>query len=145
MSTREDETGRVIDLLTFRLSKALQNFNLDELRQLVGEIENETRSAELAQGSLVKDYRVSIEKLRYDAADAALICEAATDPFKKDIYRRLRDHMLQLADDVEQVMKNAIKREAVQRQRLLASRDYALFCTDIRFAIVENALGAAGS
>jgi flagellar motility protein MotE (MotC chaperone) len=145
MSTREDETGRVTDLLTFRLSKALQTFNLDALRQLVEEIEDQTRSAELAQGSPIRDYRVSIEKLRHDAADAAAICEAATDPFKKDIYRRLHEHMLQLADDVEQAMKNAIKHEAVQRQRLLADWDYALFCTDIRFAIVENALGAAGS
>jgi hypothetical protein len=53
----------------------------------------------------VKDYRASIEKLRADAAEAALIRDLATDPVKRELYDRLCKHFGSLADEVEQVIK----------------------------------------
>jgi hypothetical protein len=54
----------------------------------------------------VKDYRASIEKLRKDAAEAALIRDMATDPVKREMFNRLHEHLNRLADEVEQVMKS---------------------------------------
>jgi hypothetical protein len=56
----------------------------------------------------VKDYQASLEKLRTDAAEAALIRDLATDMAKREIFDRLAKHLDQLADDVERAM-NAIK------------------------------------
>ena len=36
----------------------------------------------------MKDYRVSIEKLRTDSAEAALIRVLATDPTKREMFNR---------------------------------------------------------
>jgi len=52
----------------------------------------------------VKDYRASIEKLRKDAADAALIRDMATDKAKFEMYDRLHQHLNGLADEVERAM-----------------------------------------
>jgi hypothetical protein len=54
----------------------------------------------------VKDYRASIEKLRKDAAEAALIRDLATDHTKREVYDRLHQHLNRLADEVEQAMKS---------------------------------------
>jgi hypothetical protein len=54
----------------------------------------------------VKDYRASIEKLRKDAAEAALIRDLATDRVKRDLYDRLHRHLNSLADEVEQALKS---------------------------------------
>jgi hypothetical protein len=54
----------------------------------------------------MKDYRASIEKLRKDAAEAALIRDLATDHAKRDIYDNLHKHFNRLADEVEQAMKS---------------------------------------
>jgi hypothetical protein len=56
----------------------------------------------------VKDYQASLEKLRTDAAEAALIRDLATDMAKREIFDRLAKHLDQLANDVERAM-NAIK------------------------------------
>jgi hypothetical protein len=56
----------------------------------------------------VKDYQASLEKLRSDAAEAALIRDLATDVAKRDMFDRLSRHLDQLADDVERAM-NASK------------------------------------
>jgi hypothetical protein len=56
----------------------------------------------------VKDYQVSLEKLRSDAAEAALIRDLATDMAKREMFDRLAQHLDQLADDVERAM-NASK------------------------------------
>jgi hypothetical protein len=56
----------------------------------------------------VKDYQVSLEKLRSDAAEAALIRDLATDMAKREMFDRLAQHLDQLADDVEWAM-NASK------------------------------------
>jgi hypothetical protein len=55
----------------------------------------------------VKDYRASLEKLRSDAAEAALIRDLATDTTKREMFDRLARHLGQLADDVERVMSAA--------------------------------------
>jgi hypothetical protein len=52
----------------------------------------------------VKDYRASIEKLRKDAVDAALIRDLATDQVKREMYDRLHRHLNRLADEVERAM-----------------------------------------
>jgi uncharacterized protein YdcH (DUF465 family) len=56
----------------------------------------------------VKDYQASLEKLRSDAADAALIRDLATEAAKRDMFDRLAKHLNQLADDIERAM-NASK------------------------------------
>jgi hypothetical protein len=53
----------------------------------------------------VQDYQASIEKLRKDAAEAALIRDLATDKTKRDMFNRLDEHLNGLADEVERAMK----------------------------------------
>jgi hypothetical protein len=52
----------------------------------------------------VKDYEASLEKLRSDAAEAALIRDLATDMAKREMFDRLAQHLDRLADDVERAM-----------------------------------------
>ena len=59
----------------------------------------------LGRSNAVKDYRASIEKLRKDAAEAALIRDLATDKTKREMYDRLHEHFNRLADEVERAMK----------------------------------------
>jgi hypothetical protein len=54
----------------------------------------------------VKDYQAALEKLRTDAAEAALIRDLATDPAKRELFDRLAVHLKSLADQVEQAMLN---------------------------------------
>ena len=49
----------------------------------------------------MKDYQASLEKLRRDAAEAALIRDLATDQRKRELYDRLSQHLNRLADEVE--------------------------------------------
>ena len=51
----------------------------------------------------MKDYRASIEKLRKEAAEAALIRDLATDKAKREVFNRLHDHLSRLADEIEQL------------------------------------------
>ena len=53
----------------------------------------------------MKDYQASLEKLRKDAAEAALIRDLATDPTKREMFARLAEHLGRLADEVEMAMK----------------------------------------
>ncbi|MDI3564461.1 hypothetical protein [Bradyrhizobium sp. Arg816] len=55
----------------------------------------------------MKDFQASIEKLRKDAAEAALIRDLATDKVKREIYDRLNLHFSRLADEVEQAIKSS--------------------------------------
>ncbi|WP_426613768.1 hypothetical protein [Bradyrhizobium sp. McL0616] len=55
----------------------------------------------------MKDYQASLEKLRRDAAEAALIRDLATNPTKRDMFGRLAQHLNQLADEVEKAMAQA--------------------------------------
>ncbi len=52
----------------------------------------------------MKDYRASVEKLRRDAAEAALIRDLATDHGKREMFDRLHQHFNRLADEVERAM-----------------------------------------
>jgi hypothetical protein len=52
----------------------------------------------------MKDYQASLEKLRRDAAEAALIRDLATDQTKREMFDRLHQHLNRLADEVEQAM-----------------------------------------
>ena len=54
----------------------------------------------------MKDYQASLEKLRRDAADAALIRDLATDVTKQQMFNRLHEHLNRLADEVEAAMKS---------------------------------------
>jgi hypothetical protein len=54
----------------------------------------------------MKDYRASIENLRKDAAEAALIRDLATDTTKREMFSRLHEHLNRLADEVEQAMES---------------------------------------
>jgi hypothetical protein len=57
---------------------------------------------------VVKDYRASLEKLRNDAAEAAMIRDLATDPTKREMYGKLYEHFSRLADEVEAAMKGKL-------------------------------------
>ncbi|WP_420965446.1 hypothetical protein [Bradyrhizobium sp. B120] len=49
----------------------------------------------------MKDYLASLEKLRRDAAEAALIRDLATHGAKRELYDKLYKHFTCLADEVE--------------------------------------------
>ena len=53
----------------------------------------------------MKDYLASIEKLRKDAAECALVRDLATNHAKREMFDRLSRHLDQLADEVERAMK----------------------------------------
>ena len=55
----------------------------------------------------MEDYQASLEKLRSDAAEAALIRDLATDMTERKMFDRLAKHLGQLADDVERAI-NAV-------------------------------------
>jgi hypothetical protein len=55
----------------------------------------------------MKDHRTSLETLRKNAADCALIRDRATDQRKRELYDRLSQHLSRLADEVEWAMENA--------------------------------------
>jgi hypothetical protein len=55
----------------------------------------------------MKDYRASLERLRGDAAEAALIRDLAADKTKRDMFDLLHRHLNRLADEVEQVMADS--------------------------------------
>jgi hypothetical protein len=52
----------------------------------------------------VKDFQASLEKLRADAAEAALIRDLATNVRKREMFDRLHRHLNRLAAEVEQAM-----------------------------------------
>jgi hypothetical protein len=54
----------------------------------------------------MKDYQASLEKLRKDAAEAALIRDLATDRTKREMFDRLHQHLNRLADEVERAMRS---------------------------------------
>jgi hypothetical protein len=55
----------------------------------------------------MKDFLASIEKLRKDAAEAALIGDLATDPVKRDMFDNLHKHFSRLADEVDGSLKSS--------------------------------------
>ena len=65
----------------------------------------------------MKDYQASIEKLRTDAAEAALVRDLAPDTVKRDVYSRLCDHLNRLADEVERAMRDSARPSQLDRDR----------------------------
>jgi len=65
----------------------------------------EDSAVQSQESKAVKDYQASLEKLRRDAAEAALIRDLATDRSKQQVFNRLHEHLKRLADDVEAAMK----------------------------------------
>jgi hypothetical protein len=57
------------------------------------------------------DMQSSLEKLRADAADAALIRDAAVDAAKRELFDRLSIHMATLATEVERAIATRSTRE----------------------------------
>jgi hypothetical protein len=57
-----------------------------------------------AEVASMKDYQKSVEKLRADAAEAALIRDLAMDGEKREVFNRLCEHLNRLADEVERAM-----------------------------------------
>ena len=53
----------------------------------------------------MKDFFACLEKLRADAAEAALIRDLATQKHKKEMFERLHLHFSRLANEVEQAIK----------------------------------------
>jgi hypothetical protein len=47
---------------------------------------------------------MSVERLRHDAAEAALIRDLTTGSAKGEVFNRLYEHLSRLADEVERVM-----------------------------------------
>ena len=58
----------------------------------------------------MQDMQASLEELRADAAEAAIIRDLATDPEKRALYMRLADHLARLADEVELAIKQTANR-----------------------------------
>lgn len=59
----------------------------------------------------MKDLQASLEKLRTDAAEAALIRDLATDIDKRELFTKLADHLAALADEVERAITNRVALE----------------------------------
>ena len=55
----------------------------------------------------MRDMQASLEKLRTDAAEAALIRDLATDSHKRELFTKLADHLAMLAAEVERAIANA--------------------------------------
>lgn len=53
----------------------------------------------------MKDFQASLEKLRADAAEAALVRDLSTDKTKREFYHRLYQHFTRLADELQQAMQ----------------------------------------
>ena len=60
-----------------------------------------------AEVAPMKDLQASIERLRKDAAEAAMIRDLAADPIKREMFDKLSEHLNRLADEVEQRMNRA--------------------------------------
>ena len=55
----------------------------------------------------MKDMQIHLEKLRTEAAEAALIRDLATDKAKKELFTRLTEHLQMLAGEVERAIQAA--------------------------------------
>jgi hypothetical protein len=57
------------------------------------------------------DMKASLEKLRADAAEAALIRDLATDRAKRELFNRLALHFATLATEIEHAMATRLANE----------------------------------
>ena len=59
----------------------------------------------------MRDMQASLEKLRTDAAEAALIRDLATDSHKRELFTKLADHLAMLAAEVERAIATQADRD----------------------------------
>jgi hypothetical protein len=59
----------------------------------------------------MQDFQASLERLRKDAAEYALIRDLAMDQTKREMFDRLSQHLNRLADEVERAMAQTSGRE----------------------------------
>jgi hypothetical protein len=59
----------------------------------------------------MQDFQASLEKLRKDAAEYALIRDLAIDQTKREMFDRRSQHLNRLADEVERAMAQTSRRE----------------------------------
>ena len=59
----------------------------------------------------MKDMLASLEKLRAEAAEVALIRDLATDIHKRELFTRLADHFTALAAEVERAIAKSSAEE----------------------------------
>jgi anaerobic glycerol-3-phosphate dehydrogenase len=52
----------------------------------------------------MQDYQTHLEKLRKDAAEFELISNLATDLQKRELFKKLAEHLATLATEVERAM-----------------------------------------
>ena len=52
----------------------------------------------------MQDYQTHLEKLRKDAAECELISNLATDLQKRELFKKLAEHLATLATEVERAM-----------------------------------------
>ncbi|MEY9131851.1 hypothetical protein ABIE79_003318 [Bradyrhizobium diazoefficiens] len=57
----------------------------------------------------MKDMQAQLERLRTDAVECALIRDLATDPKKRELFRKLADHLTVLASEVERAIADSLK------------------------------------
>ncbi len=57
------------------------------------------------------DMHAALKKLRADAADAAVIRDAATDSVKRELFDRLSVHLATLATEVERAIAMRLAKE----------------------------------
>jgi len=57
------------------------------------------------------DMQASLEKLRADAAEAALIRDLVTDIDKRELFDRLSTHLTMLANEVERAIEMRLANE----------------------------------
>jgi hypothetical protein len=66
---------------------------------------------EAEEAAMVIDYSSHLDKLRKDAAEAALVRDLATNHAKRELFDKLAHHLSRLAEEVERA------RDALGRQR----------------------------
>ena len=64
-----------------------------------------TTSRSRESGEVMQDYKASLERLRRDAEEAAILRDRATDPDKSALYHRLYQHYMSLAAEVEKAIR----------------------------------------
>jgi hypothetical protein len=60
----------------------------------------------------MKDMLASLDKLRTDAAEAALIRDLATDSHKREVFTKLAEHLATLALEIERAIARSPAEES---------------------------------
>jgi hypothetical protein len=60
----------------------------------------------------VKDMQASLDKLRAEAAEAAMIRDLATDSHKREVFTKLAEHLATLALEIERAISRSLPKRA---------------------------------